>query len=86
MSSSVFATVSRFTFQFLLHFCRCRSLGAGSPYHNVCDILRARASSGYTFLRTRSPRGNSFVELALLPRIGFTSQCLHEAVHEAVHF
>ena len=86
MSSSVFATVSRFTFKFLHHFCRCRSLGAGSPYLNVCDILRVRASSGYIFLRNRSPGGISFHELALLPRMGFTSQCLHEAVHEAVHF
>ena len=33
MSSSLFATESRFTIKFLLLFCRCRSLGARSPFH-----------------------------------------------------
>ena len=71
MSSSVFASISRFAFKFLF-VCLCRAVGVGLPHPTCFRIhLSSQKQSSWFF----SP-----ASLFPLPRTGYVSYCRHEGV------
>ena len=69
MSSSLFATDSRFTFKFLLLFCRCRSVGAGSPYHTFWIHLPSHEKHPWYFICRTRPSATYWLRLNVFTKL-----------------